>query len=165
MAHQQNLSCRDKDHCPHPQQMVIEHIPFITPCIVTCRLIIRCGLYMDKRTKSCQHLGVRLILGAAYNREITVLSFFTFSPNFEKKEKLFFNFTVYFLVLLSKYLLKQLNHKIFAWSRLQQFSKPHFSSNADPSLPYQCKFSTFVQVGKTLQTNGLFLCFDLFERI
>ena len=28
---------------------------------------------MDKRTKSCQNPGVRLILGAAYNREITVL--------------------------------------------------------------------------------------------
>ena len=39
------------------------------------RLIIRCGLYVDKRTKSCQHLGVPLILGAAYNREITVFLF------------------------------------------------------------------------------------------
>ena len=28
---------------------------------------------MDKRTKSCQHPGVRLILRAAYNGEITVI--------------------------------------------------------------------------------------------
>ena len=43
------------------------------PLFCNVRLIIRCGLYMDKRTKSCQHPGVWLILGAAYNREITVI--------------------------------------------------------------------------------------------